>query len=1162
MKRISKGILSLVLAITLLSTNFFALVPMTKVHAGPEEQEQNETITLTINVNGGNALDQTQFELPKGHTLYELLADDSTGLNQVELTHSNPLKGIVGFAFDADGNDLFDPETYVFNESKVIYVLWGDLEPIEEVEVEIEPPTIGDVIELVYNAEEERDVPNITPIVNYDEENAHIGIGEPKWVLGVCGEDDEHALDCVTPYTGEIEEGKTYYASIGIGAEDGYAFPMNVAFTVNGDVPLQTHRYYNDYIVLIYAIEAEEGEPQEPGDDPQNPPQPQYSIQIAPSGVDFGTVTEGFDQDVERNITIQNTGTDDVAIYISCPQGPFSVQDFTDGTVVQANGSTTVTLIADSSFNAAAGNYNGTYTIGYGEQGEEPVGYIDIAGSLVVQQAQQPQEPQEPETPAISVSPTSVDFGTLAVGWVNDVQRTVTVTNNTTDKVIEVSIDVPTADGPFGVLNSNSATLQPGANTTFTLIANHNADEADDPDTYNGTYVFNYNEEGSLLGDFVNVTATVTIEAAQIPQEPETPGEAPLVASTNAVNFNSVAEDFSEDVERTVTLTNNGAYDLVIDIETPDDAIFGIKDFTDGEVLPSGQSLEVKLIADSTSQNKTAGEHSGRYTVSFHEQGEELGDSLEISATLTITEATPQEPETPIETTSISAVPMVVEFGTVTVGWNTDVEKTVTISNTGNTTVEVSVTSPTTGPFGVKGTSTATIEAGANTTFTLIADHTAASASTANDYNANYTFTYNKQGDENTSILSVGATLTVQAAQQPEEPETPVETTSISVAPTSVDFGTQTVGWDTDVERTITVTNTGNTTVEVSVISPDGPFGVKGTATATIEAGNNTTFTLIADHTADEAATADDYSGNYLISYNKQGELLGNSETVAATLTIEAAQQPEEPETPVETTSISVAPTSVDFGTQTVGWDTDVERTITVTNTGNTTVEVSVISPDGPFGVKGTATATIEAGNNTTFTLIADHTATEAATADDYSGNFVVTYNKQGAEQSSTTNVAATLTIQAAQQPEDPEDPQGGLTILDGNNQNVDPETDDDGITIRASGSLSDLQKILVDGQEITDEDGDTTEGSTILTLKPEFLRTLSAGQHTVEFVFTSGSVSAVFTIAAAATNNTPTTTNPSTYDNIMNWVGLLAVSTIGAGVGIIALKKTAKKSN
>ena len=96
-----------------------------------------------------------------------------------------------------------------------------------------------------------------------------------------------------------------------------------------------------------------------------------------------------------------------------------------------------------------------------------------------------------------------------------------------------------------------------------------------------------------------------------------------------------------------------------------------------------------------------------------------------------------------------------------------------------------------------------------------------------------------------------------------------------------------------------------------------------------------------------------------------------------------------------------------------------------------------------------------------------------------------------------------------------------------------------------------------IDGTEMKANDQYTaTKGSTIITIKKDFLSTLSAGEHEVTVNFNDGSISTKVTIAAKANTNTsvPSTgevTGPAAY------IGLAFVADACAcGAGIVLLKK------
>ena len=79
------------------------------------------------------------------------------------------------------------------------------------------------------------------------------------------------------------------------------------------------------------------------------------------------------------------------------------------------------------------------------------------------------------------------------------------------------------------------------------------------------------------------------------------------------------------------------------------------------------------------------------------------------------------------------------------------------------------------------------------------------------------------------------------------------------------------------------------------------------------------------------------------------------------------------------------------------------------------------------------------------------------------------------------------------------------------------------------------FQKVLVDDKEVAAENYVLTEGSTIVTLKTSFLKTLGVGEHKLSVVSTTGTAETNFTVAEAAkpapgqtTTTTTTTTTTS----------------------------------
>ena len=101
------------------------------------------------------------------------------------------------------------------------------------------------------------------------------------------------------------------------------------------------------------------------------------------------------------------------------------------------------------------------------------------------------------------------------------------------------------------------------------------------------------------------------------------------------------------------------------------------------------------------------------------------------------------------------------------------------------------------------------------------------------------------------------------------------------------------------------------------------------------------------------------------------------------------------------------------------------------------------------------------------------------------------------------------------------------------------------------------FKKVLVDGKELKDTDYDIKSGSTILTLKPSFLDTLSAGKHKIRFEFNTGSVEAYFTVKDKENSSQTESANTGVQNKYGLWIVLLLVAAGGlAGFGILSKRR------
>lgn len=98
-----------------------------------------------------------------------------------------------------------------------------------------------------------------------------------------------------------------------------------------------------------------------------------------------------------------------------------------------------------------------------------------------------------------------------------------------------------------------------------------------------------------------------------------------------------------------------------------------------------------------------------------------------------------------------------------------------------------------------------------------------------------------------------------------------------------------------------------------------------------------------------------------------------------------------------------------------------------------------------------------------------------------------------------------------------------------------------DTIYFRSNDAFANFQKVMVDNADLSADCYTATEGSIIITLKPEYLSTLAAGAHSISIVSANGVATANFEVQEADT----TAVSPKTGDNDQAalWITLLILS-------------------
>ncbi len=146
-------------------------------------------------------------------------------------------------------------------------------------------------------------------------------------------------------------------------------------------------------------------------------------------------------------------------------------------------------------------------------------------------------------------------------------------------------------------------------------------------------------------------------------------------------------------------------------------------------------------------------------------------------------------------------------------------------------------------------------------------------------------------------------------------------------------------------------------------------------------------------------------------------------------------------------------------------------------------------------------------------------------------------------------------------------------TIIEGAGQTIAVDAAKD-LSFRSNAPIKYFQKVLVDDKEVAAENYVLTEGSTIVTLKTSFLKTLGVGEHKLSVVSTTGTAETTFTVAEAAkpapgqttTTTTTTTSKPKkkagkeTLPESGDSTYVMAGAVLAAGVAALLLAWAMKR--
>ena len=249
-------------------------------------------------------------------------------------------------------------------------------------------------------------------------------------------------------------------------------------------------------------------------------------------------------------------------------------------------------------------------------------------------------------------------------------------------------------------------------------------------------------------------------------------------------------------------------------------------------------------------------------------------------------------------------------------------------------------------------------------------------------------------------------TETVEPTEEPADTETPDadDNTDASLEAQSLDINTGNLNFS-DIEEnytqanetlSVTVTNTGDSTVTLKipqsdyfdVLNEDGSEAASGTQLAS---GNSLLF-MIQPKTG---LTKGDYSDTLIFSSEENSEVAAQ---VTAEISVKEAQE--------QITEVQADPAVINYDNLKEGYETPDATTVTLTNTGNTTV--SLVQPYGEyFNIGELSASVLEPGDTATFTAA----PVTGLGAGNYMDSIQIMQTNEEGQEETLTTVNASITV-------------------------------------------------------------------------------------------------------------------------------------------------------
>ncbi|HXN24756.1 MAG TPA: choice-of-anchor D domain-containing protein [Candidatus Dormibacteraeota bacterium] len=489
-------------------------------------------------------------------------------------------------------------------------------------------------------------------------------------------------------------------------------------------------------------------------------------LSASPSALSYGNVSVG--TTATHIVTLTNGGNSSVSISQITPTGAtFTVTGLALPLTLSAGQTAGFNVVFSPT---SLGSQSGTVTI-LSTASNSPA-TVSASGSGIAT-----------PTPSISVAPSSIAFGTVAIGTTNT--QTVRVSNpGNANLVISQATVAGTAFSVSGP--SVPVTIAPGQSMTFTVGFTPSA--------------------GGLVTGSLSLASNAPTTPLAIPLNGT--GLAPsllLSASPSVLTYGNVSVGTT--AMHIVTLTNTGNSNVSISQITPTGAAFTVTGLALPLALSAGQTAGFNVVFSPT----RLGSQSGTVTI--------LSTASNSPATVSASGSGIATP-----TPSISVAPSSIAFGTVAIG--TTNTQTVRVSNPGNANLVISQATVAGTVFSVSGLSVpVTVAPGQSMTFTVGFTPSASGLVTAS---------LSLASNAPTTPIAIPLSGTGLAASL-----------LLSASPSALSFGDVSVG--SSGTQTVTLTNTGNSDVSVSQVTPTGAaFSVTGLALpVTVSPGQTASLNVV-----------------------------------------------------------------------------------------------------------------------------------------------------------------------------------------------------------------------------------------------------------------------------------------------------------------------------